>query len=60
MSIILFEFRPIKSILGTKEKPLKIIPGMMVNVDVVTGEKTVLEYILKPLLRAKQYTFSER
>ncbi len=49
-----------KKYLGTKEKPLKIIPGMMVNVDVITGEKTVLEYILKPLLRAKQYTFSER
>ncbi|MFH0710261.1 MAG: HlyD family type I secretion periplasmic adaptor subunit [Pseudomonadota bacterium] len=46
--------------LGTKEKPLKIIPGMMVNVDVITGQKTVLEYILKPLLKAKQYTFSER
>ena len=49
-----------KKYLGSKEKPLKIIPGMMVNVDVITGEKTVLEYILKPLLRAKQYTFSER
>lgn len=49
-----------KKYLGTKEKPLKIIPGMMVNVDIITGEKTVLEYILKPLLKAKQYTFSER
>lgn len=49
-----------KKYLGSKEKPLKIIPGMMVNVDVVTGKKTVLEYILKPLLKAKQYTFSER
>lgn len=46
--------------LGTKEKPLKILPGMMVNVDIVTGEKTILEYIFKPLLKAKQYTFSER
>jgi len=49
-----------KKYLGTAQKPLKIIPGMMVNVDIITGEKTVLEYILKPLLRAKQYTFSER
>jgi adhesin transport system membrane fusion protein len=46
--------------LGSKEKPLKIIPGMMVNVDIVTGKKTILEYILKPILKAKQYTFSER
>ncbi len=49
-----------KKYLGTKEKPLKIIPGMMVNVDIITGEKTVLEYILKPILKAKQYTFTER
>lgn len=49
-----------KKYLGTKEKPLKIIPGMMVNVDIITGEKTILEYILKPILKAKQYTFTER
>ncbi|HEX5624148.1 MAG TPA: HlyD family type I secretion periplasmic adaptor subunit [Sulfuricurvum sp.] len=46
--------------LGSNDKPLKIIPGMMVNVDIVTGEKTILEYILKPILKAKQYTFTER
>ena len=46
--------------LGTKEKPLKIIPGMTVNVDIMTGKKTVLDYILKPILRAKEYTFTER
>jgi len=49
-----------KKYLGSKEKPLKIIPGMMVNVDVITGQKTILEYIFKPILKAKQYTFTER
>ncbi len=49
-----------KKYLGSPEKPLKIIPGMMVNVDIVTGQKTILEYILKPILKAKQYTFTER
>jgi adhesin transport system membrane fusion protein len=49
-----------KKYLGTKSKPLKIIPGMMVNVDIVTGQKTILQYILKPILKAKQYTFTER
>lgn len=49
-----------KKYLGSEEKPLKIIPGMMVNVDIVTGKKTILEYIFKPILKAKQYTFSER
>ncbi len=49
-----------KNYLGSKEKPLKIIPGMTVNVDIMTGKKTVLDYILKPILRAKEYTFTER
>jgi len=49
-----------KKYLGTKEKPLKIIPGMMINVDIITGQKTILQYILKPILKARQYTFTER
>jgi adhesin transport system membrane fusion protein len=46
--------------LGTPQKPLKIIPGMHVRVDIITGKKSLMDYILKPILRAKQYTFSER
>ena len=49
-----------KNYLGTKQNPLNIIPGMTVNVDIVTGKKTVMEYILKPILKSKQYVFSER
>lgn len=49
-----------ESHLGSVEKPLKIIPGMTVNVDIMTGKKSVMDYILKPILRAKQYTFTER
>ena len=49
-----------KNYLGTKEHPLKIIPGMTVSVDIVTGKKTIMQYILKPILKSKQYVFSER
>ena len=49
-----------KNYLGTKEHPLNIIPGMTVSVDIVTGQKTVMQYILKPILKSKQYVFSER
>lgn len=49
-----------KSYLGTDEHPLKIIPGMVVSVDIITGKKTVMQYILKPILKSKQYVFSER
>lgn len=49
-----------KSYLGTADKPLKIIPGMTVSVDIVTGQKTVMQYILKPILKTKQYVFTEK
>ena len=49
-----------KNHLGSKTKPLKIIPGMTVDVDIITGKKSVMDYILKPILKAKQYTFTER
>jgi len=39
---------------------LPIIPGMMTTVDVITGKRTVLEYILNPVLRAKQSALRER
>ena len=49
-----------KNHLGTDEHPLKIIPGMVAKVDIVTGKKTIMQYILKPILKSKQYVFSER
>jgi len=49
-----------KSYLGSKDKKLNIIVGMTANVDIVTGKKTVLEYILKPILRARENVWSER
>lgn len=48
------------SFMGDNQQPLKIIPGMTSSVDIITGKKTVLDYILKPILRATYYTFSER
>jgi adhesin transport system membrane fusion protein len=39
---------------------LPVLPGMMAQVDILTGKKTVLAYIMKPLLRAKANALSER
>jgi adhesin transport system membrane fusion protein len=39
---------------------LPIIPGMVAEVDIVTGKKSILTYLLKPVLRAKQAAFTER
>jgi len=44
---------------GFSEK-LAIIPGMTAQVDILTGEKTVLEYLLKPVVRATSQALSER
>lgn len=49
-----------KNYMERNSKHLKIIPGMTVNVDIMTGQKSVLDYILKPILKTKQYTFTER
>lgn len=41
-----------------KDQP--IIPGMVAQVDIITGKKSVLSYLLKPVLKAKSYAFTER
>jgi adhesin transport system membrane fusion protein len=53
----LVRVRTLKSSLG---KDLPIIPGMVAQVDIITGKKTILSYLLKPVLKAKSYAFSER
>jgi adhesin transport system membrane fusion protein len=39
---------------------LEIIPGMTTTVDILTGKKTVLDYLLKPILKAKNEALRER
>ena len=52
--------RTSKNHLGTSENPLPIIPGMVATVDIMTGQKTVMDYILKPLKRAQAAALTER
>jgi membrane fusion protein, adhesin transport system len=42
------------STLTNNGKELPIIPGMTASVEIRTGEKTVLDYILKPVLKARE------
>ena len=46
--------------LGKEEEPLPIIAGMTVQVDILTGKKTIMDYLLKPILKTKQLAFRER
>ena len=38
----------------------KIMPGMICNVDILTGKKTIMSYLLKPINRAQEVAFRER
>lgn len=49
-----------KNYLSKEENKLNIMVGMTADVDIITGKKTVLDYILKPILRARENVLSER
>ncbi len=59
-SFYLIQVRTEKSHLGNPEHPLLIIPGMVATVDIITGEKSVLDYLLKPVLKARSEAMRER
>lgn len=59
-SYYLIRIRTEKNYLGTENNPLKIIAGMTADVDIITGKKTVLDYLMKPVLKAKQVALRER
>lgn len=54
------EVRTDKNYLGDAERPLPITPGMVAQVEIITGKRTILEYLLKPVLRARDVAFTER
>jgi adhesin transport system membrane fusion protein len=47
-------------LVGKQGEQLPIIPGMTATVDILTGNKTVLEYLLKPILKARETALTER
>jgi adhesin transport system membrane fusion protein len=47
------------STLDARGRSLPIIPGMVASVEIRTGEKTILDYLLKPVLKARE-AFRER
>lgn len=59
-SFYLIQVRTNKNHLGSDAHPLLIIPGMIATVDIITGEKSVLDYLLKPVLKARAEALRER
>ena len=59
-SFYLVRVRTKKNYLGTEEKPLPIIPGMMASASIKTGSKSLMTYLLKPIFKAKSDALTER
>ena len=49
-----------KNYLEKDGEKLPIIPGMIASVDIVTGEKSIMDFLLKPILKIKQNSLHER
>ncbi|MFN3826459.1 MAG: HlyD family type I secretion periplasmic adaptor subunit [Micavibrio sp.] len=52
--------RTFEAALKRKGEVLPIIPGMVASVDILTGKKTVMEYILKPIVKTLRESMGER
>lgn len=52
--------RTFDTTLKRKNEVLPIIPGMVATVDILTGKKTVMEYIMKPIVKTLHNSLGER
>ena len=59
-SYFLIRLRTEKNYLEKNGSKLSIIAGMTTDIDILTGKKSVLDYILKPILKAKENALKER
>ncbi len=54
------EVRTDKNHLGSVDHPLPITPGMVATTEIITGKRTIMGYLLKPVLRARERALTER
>lgn len=57
-SFYIVKVRTDRAYVGNDKRP--IIPGMIAEVHMLTGKRTIMQYLLKPILRAKENAFTER
>ena len=60
ISYFKIRLRTLGTRLSKSTKEVAIIPGMTASADIITGKKTILDYILKPILKAQQNALTER
>lgn len=49
-----------RNVLESLDRELPMMPGMQAQVDIITGSRTVLQYLTKPLVGVKENAFRER
>lgn len=54
------EVRTDKNYMGSDSNRLPITPGMVAEVEVITGKRTIMAYLAKPILRARDRALTER
>ncbi|AUQ26365.1 HlyD family efflux transporter periplasmic adaptor subunit [Dickeya zeae] len=59
-SFYLVRLRTQSNYLGSIDKPQLILPGMVAHVGIITGRKTLLSYLLKPIRQARMEALRER
>jgi len=59
---IFFEIEAVanQNYLGSAENPLPITPGMVAQTEIITGKRTILSYLMKPVLRTRDRALTER
>jgi adhesin transport system membrane fusion protein len=59
-SFYIVRIRPHRTFLGTDASPLPVKVGMTAEVDILTGKRTILQYLMKPIFKAKDNALQER
>lgn len=58
-SAYLIEVRTDSAILDARGEAVEILPGMVAQVDILTGRKTVLDYLVRPVVRVRDQAFRD-
>ncbi|PCI33903.1 MAG: hemolysin secretion protein D [Alphaproteobacteria bacterium] len=60
MSVYIIRIRTTKNNLVSDGGELPILPGMVAEVDILNGKKTIMRYLMNPVLKLKDNAFRER
>ncbi|MEX0327817.1 MAG: HlyD family type I secretion periplasmic adaptor subunit [Ruegeria sp.] len=57
--VFVVEIRTVEAKLGSNDQAVEIMPGMITEVDILSGRKSVLEYVIQPVLKVKNEALRE-